>query len=43
MFDAIAHYIGDKPETVRRYYAWLDESKSRAEIQALILKSTLEA
>jgi len=43
MIDAIAHYIGDTPETVRRYYAWLDESKSREEIQAIVLQMALEA
>ena len=37
-YDHIAQLLDDKPETVRRYYAWIDEEAVMADVQSNILK-----
>lgn len=41
LFGLVASYIGDTEDVVRRYYAWIDESKNREQIQAALRKLNL--
>lgn len=37
-YDHVAKLLDDKPETVRRYYAWIDEEAVMADVQSNIIK-----
>lgn len=39
--DDLARLLGDRPETVRRYYAWIDGAKSHARVQEDIARRML--